>query len=482
MTPAPYDLVVVGTGFASTFFLHRFLANKPGSLRVLVLDAGRRFTHAEQLSLRRSEERPNSRTNNERQLVNLTPEKSWFFTTAFGGGSNCWYACTPRLLPEDFELHTRYGIGTDWPLSYSDLESYYCDAEALMNIAGDASDSPYPVSRPYPHRPHRFSDPDKVLKKAFPHHIFSHPSARTPDPVPGQRPACCNNGVCGLCPVDAKFTISNGLAHVYQDPRVLVVSEARVQRLEFANDRVTAAVYLKNGIEQRVACDLAILGANALFNPHILLRSGLTDPELGRGLSEQVSVTVSVELDGLNNFQGSTVSTALGYMLYSGEHRRRHAAALIQTINVPRLRNTRGRWLQSLDMNFMFEDFRLPENRVGIWDQDASRATTTFARKSDHTTRGIAALKDNVSLVLAPLPVKNYTIGEPWKTDSHIMGTTVMGNDPATSVVDRDCVHHRLRNLVILGSGAFPTAAPPNPTLTLSALALRTAQRLSSST
>jgi choline dehydrogenase-like flavoprotein len=482
MNGESFDIVAVGTGFATSFFLHRFLANRSDPLRILVLDAGQRFTHAEQLALRKSEARPNSRTNNEKQFVNLTPDKAWFFTTAFGGGSNCWYACTPRLMPEDFELNTRYGIGADWPLRYDDLEHYYCDAEALMNVAGDATDSPYPLSRAYPQRPHRFTEPDKILKRKFPGSVFSHPSARSPDPVPGQRAACCNNGVCGVCPVDAKFSINNGLAPVYRDPRVHLVNGARVQRLETADGRVTGLHYVKDGVEQLARCDLAVLGANALFNPHILLRSGFTDAELGRGLSEQVSVTVSIELDGVNNFQGSTISTALGYMLYGGENRRRHASALLQTINVPRLRNTRGKWLQALEMNFVFEDFRLPENHVGIWDHDPQRATTTFIRPSEHTQRGIAALSESVLPILAALPVKSYTIGAPWKTDSHIMGTTVMGSDPRTSVVDRDCIHHRYRNLLVLGSGVFPTAAPPNPTLTLSALALRSADRLSSRT
>jgi choline dehydrogenase-like flavoprotein len=50
-----------------------------------------------------------------------------------------------------------------------------------------------------------------------------------------------------------------------------------------------------------------------------------------------------------------------------------------------------------------------------------------------------------------------------------------MGDDPADSVIDRNMVHHRVRNLLVMGSGAFPTGAPANPTLTISALALRAA-------
>jgi choline dehydrogenase-like flavoprotein len=53
-----------------------------------------------------------------------------------------------------------------------------------------------------------------------------------------------------------------------------------------------------------------------------------------------------------------------------------------------------------------------------------------------------------------------------------------MGRDSETSVVDRDLIHHRVRNLLVLGGSAFPTAAPANPTLTISALSLRAAREM----
>ncbi len=59
---------------------------------------------------------------------------------------------------------------------------------------------------------------------------------------------------------------------------------------------------------------------------------------------------------------------------------------------------------------------------------------------------------------------------------THIILTK--GYDPADSVIDADLLHHRVRNLAVLGSGAFPTGSPANPTLTLCALSLRCAERL----
>ena len=63
-------------------------------------------------------------------------------------------------------------------------------------------------------------------------------------------------------------------------------------------------------------------------------------------------------------------------------------------------------------------------------------------------------------------------------TESHVLGTVRMGNDPAASVVDRHLVHHRVRNLLVLGGSAFPTGSPANPTLTIAALSSWAAEAL----
>jgi choline dehydrogenase-like flavoprotein len=55
----------------------------------------------------------------------------------------------------------------------------------------------------------------------------------------------------------------------------------------------------------------------------------------------------------------------------------------------------------------------------------------------------------------------------------HLMGTCRMGADPKQSVVDSELRAHDHSNLFLLGSGAFPTGAASNPTLTIAALALR---------
>ncbi|UYN93994.1 MAG: GMC family oxidoreductase [Enhydrobacter sp.] len=60
----------------------------------------------------------------------------------------------------------------------------------------------------------------------------------------------------------------------------------------------------------------------------------------------------------------------------------------------------------------------------------------------------------------------------------HHMGTTRMGTDPSTGVVDPNCRVHGMANLYIAGSSVFPTYGAAPPTLTIVALALRLADHL----
>ena len=78
----------------------------------------------------------------------------------------------------------------------------------------------------------------------------------------------------------------------------------------------------------------------------------------------------------------------------------------------------------------------------------------------------------------SPLLEKNLQ-DWPIKTDaSHHMGTTRMGTDPRTSVVDPNCKIHSVANLYVAGSSVFPTGGYANPTATSIALALRLADHL----
>jgi choline dehydrogenase-like flavoprotein len=60
----------------------------------------------------------------------------------------------------------------------------------------------------------------------------------------------------------------------------------------------------------------------------------------------------------------------------------------------------------------------------------------------------------------------------------HLNGTARMGDDPRTSVVNADCRSWDIRNLWICDGSVFPTVGGVNPSLTIQAIALRTADRI----
>jgi choline dehydrogenase-like flavoprotein len=183
------------------------LDNQAFSGKVLVLERGDRVTQREQQAGQRSELVAQAA----QSFDNKNPEKPWPFISALGGSSNCWVGNTPRMLPNDFKLRSTYGVGTDWPLTYDELEPYYCDAEEIMSISGPLDGSPFPRSRPYPQEAHGMSGVDIALQRGNPGKFFSMPTARPVRPTE-LRPACCSNGPCTLCPIDSKFTVLNELS------------------------------------------------------------------------------------------------------------------------------------------------------------------------------------------------------------------------------------------------------------------------------
>ena len=60
----------------------------------------------------------------------------------------------------------------------------------------------------------------------------------------------------------------------------------------------------------------------------------------------------------------------------------------------------------------------------------------------------------------------------------HHVGTTRMGDNPTTSIVNKNCQVHGIGNLYIASSSVFPTSSQANPTLTITAMALRLASHL----
>jgi choline dehydrogenase-like flavoprotein len=75
---------------------------------------------------------------------------------------------------------------------------------------------------------------------------------------------------------------------------------------------------------------------------------------------------------------------------------------------------------------------------------------------------------------LTPMPSKEEGYGiEPGGRIIHELGVTRMGNDPQTSVLNKQCQAHDVKNLFVADGGPFVSQADKNPTWTILALAMR---------
>jgi choline dehydrogenase-like flavoprotein len=472
MVQEHFDIVVVGSGFGSLFFVEGYLSKRPAA-KILMLERGIFNSHAWQL-----QNDKNSPIEPSSTFRTDAAGKVWNFTIGVGGGTNCWYAQTPRFHPSDFRMHSKYGVAQDWPLDYDELEPYYVAAETKMSVAGSPEMGEIlPRSAPFPQPPHKLTAVDAIMRKAQPEFHFPIATARASVPTAG-RPACCASARCNLCPINAKFTFENGFTNLRELPNVEIRTECEVTHLDHAAGVVQAAVYRKDGTEHRVTGDLFVLGANAIHSPAILLRSGIDHPLTGVGINEQVGYSLEVLLDGVDSLDGGTITTALNYSLYDQPSRKDYAGALIYFDNrwPYGLRKEYGRWRQLAPLVVVVEDLPQDSNRVVLDDDGVPKVLHPDI--SDYAKRGMQASLTDIEKVLQPLPVERIDFKGRRETESHIHGSLRMGTDPASSVIDAKQVHHDVRNLVVVGSSVFTTGPNSNPSLSVAALSLRSAALL----
>ncbi|MEE9389440.1 MAG: GMC family oxidoreductase [Paracoccaceae bacterium] len=456
-----WDIIICGSSFSAMFFA---LGLAP-HLSVLFVEKGGHQPHDDQIQGRIAGLEDFDHNNQSGQ------PKDWVAHSLLGGNSNCWWACTPRFHPSDFRMRSLYGIGQDWPVSYGELAPFYQQVENVMQVSGGGSDHILPRSAPFPFPDHIPSRTDMLLREKS-HNWFAQPTARANG---GDRANCCANGVCNRCPVDAKFTILNSIS-AFTRPNISLLLNSEMRSVNIQAGKATGVVVkTSTGAETQIDANTVALGANAIFNAAILLRSGVQHPNLGKGLNEQVSVRVDIAGPGLGYFGGTSI-TGHGYDLYDGAHRRDNSGILIETYNSPAIISTEfGKWGNIAQLKLIAEDLPQDQNQVRLTEDDNSSPVIDWHGHSDYA---LAGLKWGVSQLPELLPdgVEVTHISDLSTTEAHLMGTHPMGNDPSRHVVNGQLQVHGVAGLFALGSGAFPTTSPANPTLTLAALALRAAQ------
>jgi choline dehydrogenase-like flavoprotein len=153
---------------------------------------------------------------------------------------------------------------------------------------------------------------------------------------------------------------------------------------------------------------------------------------------------------------------------------------------------SRSRMLvNSVTMEMIVETEPNPESRVQLGDDvDALgmrrvkvdwRLTDKVARTVDRTFELVAMhlTEKGIARVRLDPSVASQGWGNGTEGTYHHMGTTRMHDSPRFGVVDRNCQVHGIGNLHIAGSSVFPTSSSNHPTMTLAALAIRLADRLS---
>jgi choline dehydrogenase-like flavoprotein len=455
-----WDCILIGSSFAAMFFAYGLNRRPGGGGSILFVERGQYASHAAQIQ--NIDSRPYERFS---QANSSGRAKQWIASRIFGGNSNCWSGCVPRLHPNEFRTRTLHGVGVDWPISYDDIERHYCVVEEVMEIAGGGSEHLLPRSRPFPFPPHAPSVADIMLRRHDPELWVAQPAARSNG---GRRSPCCANALCRLCPVDAKFTILNSLDQ-FQTAGTHFLLGHECRRVVSGAGRVSGVVVCDGtGRERELKADLVGLGANAVQNVAILLRSGLQNEHLGRGLNEQLSRTVTYNVPFANYFGGTHI-TGNGYCFYDGAFVATRAGVLIEVRNdLEVARRERGKWLNNMRLKFIAGDLINPDNRVVLVDDEPhiewvghsayAHAGLDHAIAEMHSflpfDHEIAAIADNI-------------------TEGHIQGMTPMASRREDGVVDAYCQVFGISGLYALGAGVFPTCSPANPTLTLAALALR---------
>lgn len=509
----PVDVAIVGAGAAGTLLAAKLAE---GGKSVAVFDAGPPWGMADLVSSQLWSRRlrwggpfvPTGGAN----PIGFGFNTGW----GFGGAALHHYGTWPRLHVEDFKVKSLFGRGLDWPISYDDLRPHYDAVQAEVGVSGDAASEIWrPPGAPYPMPPLEQTAQAKVLDRGFQSlGLRTAPSPMAINSVEyGGRPACLYDGWCDAgCPIGA---LANPLA-VYHGIAVergaRFTARAPVTRvLTGSRDRVEAIEYLHRGRElRRQAARLVILAASVGHNPAILLNStsgvspnglGNTNGLVGRYVMTHAGVVVfGLFDDDTEPHRGVTGAQLICHEGYKKDSHAAPAFGSFQWLIAPSVKPndlagiaaSRPDLIGSDLTGFMTDAVRHVANMVGMAEQlpDPDNRVELSSTQTPWKTRG-PQFRNRFGAETTALWAKMRDQGvavfkaaggrDVWHSpqiSAHLMGGTIMGDDPANSVTDSFGRLHGMRNLFVAGPGLFPTGGGVNPTFTVHALARRTAEHI----
>ena len=516
------DVCIIGSGISAAMVAERLV--RDGKRNIVVLEAGAEqpgpleFARLRQRNLDYGES-PWPKDHIDGMYVDGMQSP----TQCVGGMAMHWGGVTPRFSPEDFRQRSACGVGTDWPISYEELDPFYQEAEELIGIGGeqgppelDPRGKPFPMPA-LPLNYNLLQYREWAAKAGIP--MWSQPSAKLTVARPDDgRASCCRSDTCDpICPTGAKYSPDMTWRRLHASGHVTLHANTMVRRLHAApgSERIERAVAVSGGQETEYRAKTFVVAAGYLWSSHLLLLSadarhpqGLANSSglVGKYITGHRNVSARIALPirlfpGMQE-QHSLVSKFFMRKPRTDKYLRHDLRVWEDTVGrLPRLRDDAGKLLMG---DALLADWRARTDtestaRVrGYYDViparnseitlDASRRTLfgdPLARLQLRDDPVSAELRGYSEQRLAELMVDMARAGNgrviASATDAfqdHPGGGCRMGKDPASSVVDRHGRSHDHQNLFVVGAPTLVSSGCANGTLTFSALSLMAAAEI----
>jgi choline dehydrogenase-like flavoprotein len=435
---------------------------------------------------------------------------------AVGGSTIHWSAHYPRYHPSDFRVRSLDGVGDDWPLSYEELESFYDLSDRITGVAGLIGDPSQPPRSPRQTRPLAIGPLGTTIASGFDRlgwHWWPSDAAINSQAYDG-RPPCNQCGPCDLgCPIGARSSTALTFWPRALARGVDLRTGCRVREITVnPNGQARGAVYYdREGAvhEQRAA--MVIMAANGVGTPRLLLNSrspqfpdGLANRSglVGKNLMFHPFATISgVFAEALDSPWGPIGASIFSHEFYETDPRRDFVRGFAMqavrqggplNVALGGLTQDRVPWGERhhqvfaeryghmINIGLLGEDLPETINEVvldpELTDGDGIPAPLVRYRLSDNSLRMMEYAVERGVEVLQAAGAKQVLVRNPYRPSGwHLLGTCRMGKHPNSSVVDRWGRAHDVPNLFIVDGSIFVTSAAVNPTTTIQALALRTA-------
>ena len=447
-----------------------------------------------------------------------------------GGASILYGAHWVRALPSDFRVRSMDGVADDWPISYQDLQPFYEEVDRQFGVAGLGDDPSYPPTAAPPLPPLPIGRIGLTAARGMDQlgwHWWPAPNAIASRSYRG-RSVCVRRGTCQTgCPEGAKASVDITHWPSAIEAGVRLVTGARVQEITVdAQGRADGTLYVdRDGVTHHQRASVVIVAANGVGTPRLLLMStakghqnGLANSSglVGRRLMMHPYAAVNgVYEDDLESWLGPAGQSIISTQFYETDLSRgfvRGAKWQVMPSGGPLgnrsgyhgkadvsgddsapdplagwgtdfHREARRSFGRSFEWGIIAEDLPDAENRVVLSDtmvdSDGLPAPKIQYRTSENTRKLLAFHLDRAREAhLAAGAIETHDTPLMRDCGWHLLGTTRMGDDPETSVVDQYGRTHDVPNLFVYDGSTFVTSTGMNPTATITALALRSVRHL----